>query len=76
MTDFKTSLDSPDCSSTFLELVHSKLLNQPSEILPIMDLLMPLCEYVAEHQSYFRAKEEIYGSYPILLEQIRSLAGI
>jgi hypothetical protein len=38
MTDFSTSLDGPDCSSTFLNLVRSKLLCQPDDILPIMHL--------------------------------------
>jgi hypothetical protein len=73
MTNFKTSLDGPDCSSTFLRLVLSKLESQPDDIVPIMNLLMPLCEFVADHQSYFGAKEDIYGSYPDLLREIQSI---
>lgn len=67
------NLEAPDAASSFLRLVQAKLKDSCEIILPVMNELMPVAEYVALHQDLYRASEEIYGSFPDVLNEIKQL---
>jgi len=60
-----------DGPSTFLLLVRDTLARSPRYILPVMEELMPVAEYVAAHQADYGADEDIYGSFKDLLTEIK-----
>lgn len=66
-----TTESASDAASCFLRLVLEKLENFPEQILPVMDVIMPAVEYVAEHQSLFDADVEVYGEFKEHLARIR-----
>jgi hypothetical protein len=73
MDDEYAKTEATGGASTFLRLVLDKLTTNPWMILPVMEELMPVLEYVSSHQSYFDADIEIYGSFSALLEQIKGM---
>ncbi len=66
--------EASDGASAFLLLIASKLKEFPDFVLPIMEKLMPVAEYVASNQSLFQADVGIYGSFPEQLAEIKALA--
>jgi hypothetical protein len=72
-TDRSDCWDNSDGASCFLLLLKSKLEEFPEFILPVMERLMPVAEYVASNQELFKAGVDIYGSFPDLLIEIKDL---
>ena len=58
-----SKIDASDIASSFLRLVEEKICNQPSVILPIMDILFPIVEYLADQQEAYGADPSIYGDF-------------
>ncbi|HEY9683396.1 MAG TPA: hypothetical protein V6C86_17590 [Oculatellaceae cyanobacterium] len=67
------SADDSDGPSAFLKLLVSTLRDQPARILPVMNELLPVAEFVAKNQDKYEATEKIYGSFDLLLTEIKSL---
>jgi len=64
--------EASDAASCFLRLVLDRLENTPNLVRSVMPDLLPALEFVGSHQALFDAQEEIYGSFPELLEQIKA----
>jgi len=62
----------PDAASTFLHLLKSKFREYPEHIAPVMPELLPVAEFVAANQAIFEADLDIYGSFPELLNEIKT----
>lgn len=62
-----------DPASCFIRLVLEKLENHPDHILTIMPELLPVVEYVGNHQAEYEADEGIYGSFLEIYKQIQAL---
>ncbi|MDR3616995.1 MAG: hypothetical protein P4L53_25785 [Candidatus Obscuribacterales bacterium] len=41
--------------------------------LPIVEKLLPVCEFVANNQAYFDAEDEIFGSYKSIFDEIEAV---
>ncbi len=65
--------DKADGASAFLWLVKWKLADDPKIIMPLMESLLPLIDYVGSNQSLYDASQENYGSFDILRNEIRTL---
>lgn len=65
--------EASDLASIFLRLIHRKLINQPKDVMPIIDDLMPLIEHVANNQLLYDADFKIYGSFLEILHDIQTL---
>lgn len=65
--------DAADGASCFIRLVLGTLEAQPDHILTIMPELLPVVEYVGNHQAEFEADEGIYGSFLEIYKQIQAL---
>lgn len=55
----------------FLAFILDKLTEKPQEILPIMDELLPVAEYVALNQEQFQTETCAFGSFEDIYELIR-----
>lgn len=65
--------DASDGASSFLRLIKEKLVWLPSHIMPIMPELLPTIEFVGANQALYDADEKIYGSFPKLVQEIKTL---
>jgi hypothetical protein len=61
-----------DAASPFLRLLINREKRDPGSVMEIYGKLSDTIDYVASHQSYFEAPENIYGSFQELAEQIRT----
>jgi hypothetical protein len=62
-----------DAASCFLGLVVEHLEGKPEKIMPIMDEVLPVVEYVAKNQEKFSADVGIYGNFNEKREKILEL---
>jgi len=60
----------PDAASCFLNLLERQLACHSDYILPVMDELLPVAEFVAANQSLYNASIDTYGSFPVKLKAI------
>ncbi|MDX2107515.1 MAG: hypothetical protein SFY67_14030 [Candidatus Melainabacteria bacterium] len=67
------NLEAPSAVSTFLRLLRSKLTETPQDILPVLELLMPIAEYVSANQEKFDADLDIFDSFPEIFKEITVL---
>ncbi|MCA9806244.1 MAG: hypothetical protein KC777_29955 [Cyanobacteria bacterium HKST-UBA02] len=58
-------------ASEFLNLVESKIQDRPADILPIMDSVFLIAEYVANHQEPYDVEPTVFGTWQKQLERIR-----
>lgn len=65
--------DDSDGPSVFLKLLASTLRDKPARILPVMNELFPVAEFVAQNQDKYQATRKIYGSFDQLLTEIKLL---
>jgi len=66
-------LVSADAASCFLDLVESKLKEDPSSILPVIWDLLPAVESVATQQERYAAPVSIYGDFLERARRIKAL---
>jgi hypothetical protein len=66
-------MNAPDIASSFLVLVEEKLNNQPSSIIPVMEKLFPVVNYLSENQLEFDADIDIYGDFSAASKKIMKL---
>lgn len=60
-------------ADSFFSLLKAKLQETPEVILPIMDDLLSLAEYVADRQDFFDADADIFGSFRDRYFEIKGL---
>lgn len=65
--------DIADAATCFLKLVIAKLKSNKSDVLPLMDSLLPAIEYVANHQKKYQADIAVYGDFKDRLRKIKKL---
>jgi hypothetical protein len=65
--------EASDGASCFLLILKGKLKEFPDFVLPVMEELMPVAEYIACNQELFQADVNIYGSFPEHLAEIKAL---
>ncbi len=65
--------EAADGSSCFLDLIFRKLEKAPATILPVMEDLLPVAEFVTANQDRYGADPKIYGSYRDKLDTIKTL---
>lgn len=69
-------MEAANAASSFLRLIHEKAKTSPRDILPIIDVLMPSLERIADEQSSFSADPEIFGDFREIVRDVRlRLAG-
>ena len=66
--------EASDAASSFLNLVISKLKEQPEFVKPILPDLMEDIEFIANNQELYEADESIYGNFKEKLQTIMSLS--
>jgi hypothetical protein len=71
--DHPRHAEASDGASSFLGLVRQHLRDYPEFILPVMEEIMPVVEFVGTHQALYEAAEDIYGSFPDLVKEIKTL---
>ena len=59
-----------DASSCFLNLVRNTLVTNSQLIMPVMNELMPVVNYVAENQDLFKVNRHIYGNLKNIRDEI------
>jgi hypothetical protein len=62
-----------DAANAFLGCVRLFLLQRPKAIMPVIEDLLPVMDYVALHQSLLDADLDIYGSFADKVDEIRRL---
>lgn len=60
----------PDAVSCFIDLVHSKMRDQPQYVAPIFDELRSVLEMIVIDQSSYEADVDIYGDFKKTFEEI------
>ena len=63
----------PDSASPFLRLLVAREKQDPGSVRKIYSHLRPTVEFVADHQDYFDADYDIYGSFKDLATQLKGL---
>lgn len=63
----------PDSASPFLHLLVEREKQDPDSVREIYPLLRSTVEFVANHQDYFDADYDIYGSFEDLATQLKGL---
>lgn len=66
-------LSKPDAVSCFVELIKSKMQEQPQYVRPVFEELQPTLEMIAENQLSFDADIDIYGDFKETLEEVLEL---
>jgi hypothetical protein len=62
-----------EVASCLLSLIKIKLEESPNVILPVMEELMPVAEYVAANQEMLEANIDIFGSFAEKVDEIKRL---
>jgi hypothetical protein len=62
-----------EVASCLLSLIEIKLKESPKVILPLMNELMPVAEYVAANQGLLEANTDIFGSFAEEVAEIKRL---
>ena len=63
--------DTAALAYAFLAFILNKLTEKPRDILPIIDELLPVAEYVALNQEQFQTETCAFGSFEDIYELIR-----
>lgn len=69
-------MDAADVASNFLRLVEYKLRQQPRDIAPLMDMILPIVAYLAKRQQEYQADVDIYGDFTEKNKEIEELWAI
>ena len=64
-----------DAASCFITLIQQKLNDAPGSVLPVIDELLPVIEFVAKNQALYEADIDIYGNFQDMYQNILKLAG-
>ena len=67
--------DAADAANSFLNLVDSRLHDDPQSIAPVIGELLPAVGFVAMHQETYHAPVSIYGTFTSRLGRITEAAG-